>query len=223
VSQRRGSRVHEQWARFRFSVIGQLLAAPPRKGMLRLELDQLAACAWRHPVNGEPVRFGVSTLERWYYRARKERHDPVRGAAAQAAQGRRITGCDGRCLTPGRAGAIRRTQELERQAASRQHPGARRAQSRAHAGAVLFHAGAAFSPRTASTSAGASHRAGPKAPSAPKPACSIARCAARVPGMEPRTVRQMSSGRERPNVFGHPAGALVGKPALLLGMSSNNL
>jgi len=95
VSQRRGSRVHEQWARFRFSVIGQLLAAPPRKGMLRLELDQLAACAWRHPVNGEPVRFGVSTLERWYYRARKERHDPVavlrrklrKDAGAQAAMG----------------------------------------------------------------------------------------------------------------------------------------
>src|SRR5712672_849271 len=95
VSQRRGSRVHEQWAHFRFSVIGQLLAAPPRKGMLRLELDQLAACAWRHPVSGEPVRFGVSTLERWYYRARKERHDPVavlrrklrKDAGAQAAMG----------------------------------------------------------------------------------------------------------------------------------------
>ena len=95
VSQRRGSRVHEQWAHFRFSVIGQLLAAPPRKGMLRLELDKLAACAWRHPVSGEPVRFGVSTLERWYYRARKERHDPVavlrrklrKDAGAQAAMG----------------------------------------------------------------------------------------------------------------------------------------
>jgi putative transposase len=77
VSQRRGSRVHDRWARFRFSVIGHLLAAPPPKGTLRPELDMLAARVWRHPITGEPIRFGVSTLERWYYRARQERHDPV--------------------------------------------------------------------------------------------------------------------------------------------------
>jgi putative transposase len=77
VTQSRGSRVHELWARFRFSVIGHLLAAPPAKGLLRLELDQLAAREWRHPITGAVVRFGLSTIERWYYRARKERHDPV--------------------------------------------------------------------------------------------------------------------------------------------------
>jgi putative transposase len=77
VSQRRGSRVHDRWARFRFSVIGHLLAAPPPKGTLGPELDMLAARLWRHPITGEPIRFGVSTLERWYYRARQERHDPV--------------------------------------------------------------------------------------------------------------------------------------------------
>ena len=65
--QSRGSRVHERWAHFRFSVVGQLLAAPPRKGELRAQLDKLAARAWRHPISGEPARFGVSTLERWYY------------------------------------------------------------------------------------------------------------------------------------------------------------
>ena len=70
-------RVHELWARFRFSVIGHLLAAPPAKGVLRLELEALAAREWRHPVSGVPVRFGLSTIERWYYRARRERHDPV--------------------------------------------------------------------------------------------------------------------------------------------------
>jgi hypothetical protein len=70
-------RVHELWARFRFSVIGQLLAAPPVKGELRRELAELAARQWRHPITGEPVRLGVSTIERWYYRARRERHDPV--------------------------------------------------------------------------------------------------------------------------------------------------
>jgi len=71
------TRIHEQWAHLRFSVIGQLLAAPPAKGGLRSELDTLAAREWRHPVSGEPVRFGVSTIERWYYRALKERQDPV--------------------------------------------------------------------------------------------------------------------------------------------------
>lgn len=59
-------RVHELWARFRFSVIGHLLAAPPAKGVLRLELEALAAREWRHPVRGSPVHFGLSTIERWY-------------------------------------------------------------------------------------------------------------------------------------------------------------
>jgi transposase InsO family protein len=71
------TRIHERWAHLRFSVIGQLLAAPPVKGALRSELDTLAAREWRHPVSGEPVHFGVSTIERWYYRALKERQDPV--------------------------------------------------------------------------------------------------------------------------------------------------
>jgi transposase InsO family protein len=58
-------------------VIGQLLAAPPAKGALRAEISKLAAREWRHPVSGEPVRFGASTIERWLYRARREHHDPV--------------------------------------------------------------------------------------------------------------------------------------------------
>jgi hypothetical protein len=61
----------------RFSVIGQLLAAPPAKGTLRGELAKLAEREWRHPVSGELVRFSISTIERWYLRAVKERHDPV--------------------------------------------------------------------------------------------------------------------------------------------------
>lgn len=69
--------MHERWARLRFTVIGQLLAAPPAKGALHAALRQLAAREWRHPGTGAPVRFGVSTLERWFYRARNERHDPV--------------------------------------------------------------------------------------------------------------------------------------------------
>ena len=77
TQQARGPRVHERWAHLRFSVVGQLLAAPPPKGELRAELEALAAREWQHPITGLPVRFGFSTLERWFYRASKERRDPV--------------------------------------------------------------------------------------------------------------------------------------------------
>lgn len=77
MSDRSSSSVHEHWARLRFSVIGQLLAAPPSKGALRTELKQLASRTWQHPLTGEPVRFGLSTIEAWYYRARRERRDPL--------------------------------------------------------------------------------------------------------------------------------------------------
>ena len=64
--QARGRRVHERWAHFRFSVIGHLLASPPPKGELRAEIETLAARQWRHPATGDPVRFGFSTIERWF-------------------------------------------------------------------------------------------------------------------------------------------------------------
>ena len=67
---------HAKWARFRFSVVGPLLAAPPARGELRPELERLAAKTWRHPISGEPVSFAVSTIERWYYQARASA-DPV--------------------------------------------------------------------------------------------------------------------------------------------------
>ncbi|MFQ5923489.1 MAG: IS481 family transposase [Anaerolineales bacterium] len=66
----------ERWARFRFSVIGYLLAAPPAKGQLRAQLEKLARQLFLHPLNGAPTSFGRSTLERWYYKARDAR-DPV--------------------------------------------------------------------------------------------------------------------------------------------------
>ena len=77
MAERGGSRVHERWAQLRFSIVGQLLAAPPAKGGLRAALQQLAAREWRHPSTGAPVRFSVSTLERWYYKGQNEPHDPV--------------------------------------------------------------------------------------------------------------------------------------------------
>jgi putative transposase len=68
---------HERWARFRFSVIGPLLAAPPEWGELRGQLKSLAAKKWLHPITGERVQFGLSTIERWFHTARNEKKDPV--------------------------------------------------------------------------------------------------------------------------------------------------
>lgn len=67
---------HSKWARFRFSVVGPLLAAPPARGELRPELVRLASKTWRHPITGAPAVFAESTIERWYYQARRAR-DPV--------------------------------------------------------------------------------------------------------------------------------------------------
>lgn len=73
----RHASVHERWAHLRFAVVGHLLAAPPPKGLLRAALAELAARTWQHPVSGEPVRFALSTIERWLLRSRRERRDPV--------------------------------------------------------------------------------------------------------------------------------------------------
>jgi len=85
----------DRWARLRFSIIGPLLAAPPAAGELLCALTALAAKSWRHPVCGLDVRFGVSTLERWYYAARAAA-DPV------AALRNRLRGNIGRfpCMSP---------------------------------------------------------------------------------------------------------------------------
>jgi transposase InsO family protein len=70
MSDNRSPRSHERWAHFRLSVVGSLLSAPPSPGELDAELDRLAQKVWRHPLTGAPVRFGQSTIERWYYEAR---------------------------------------------------------------------------------------------------------------------------------------------------------
>ena len=68
----------DRWAQFRFCVVGALLAAPPAHGQLQAQLQALAARTWRHPITGDPGQWGASTIERWYYTARKEKQDPVR-------------------------------------------------------------------------------------------------------------------------------------------------
>jgi putative transposase len=78
-SKRKGRRIersHQRWAQLRLSVVGQLLAAPPERGELSEALRLLARTWWKHPITDEPVRFGYSTIERWYYAA-KEADDPV--------------------------------------------------------------------------------------------------------------------------------------------------
>jgi len=67
----------ERWAQFRFGVIGSLLASPPASGELRSELDRLAERVWRHPITDRPIRYGASTLERWYYKAKNNPDDRV--------------------------------------------------------------------------------------------------------------------------------------------------
>lgn len=65
------------WARFRFSVVGSLLSSPPARGELKAALRALAAKTWTHPVSGREVRFAATTIERWYYKAQREKDDPV--------------------------------------------------------------------------------------------------------------------------------------------------
>lgn len=65
------------WARFRFSVVGSLLASPPARGRLKAAIHALAAKTWTHPVSGREVRFAAVTIERWYYLAQRAKDDPV--------------------------------------------------------------------------------------------------------------------------------------------------
>jgi putative transposase len=65
-----------RWARFRFSIIGPLLSAPPKKGELKSLLRDLSKKQWCHPITGNSISVSIPTLERWFYRARKT-IDPV--------------------------------------------------------------------------------------------------------------------------------------------------
>lgn len=66
----------QAWARLRFAIVGSLLAAPPERGELKQAFAELSARYWTHPINGTHIRFGVSTIEAWYYQARGS-NDPV--------------------------------------------------------------------------------------------------------------------------------------------------
>lgn len=89
---------HQSWAQLRFAVVGPLLASPPPLGQLHAELARLATRVWQHPISGEPVRFAVSTIERWLYKARAGsdpvgvlRRQPRRDRGEQHAIGTRLS------------------------------------------------------------------------------------------------------------------------------------
>ena len=64
------------WAQLRFSIVGGLLARPPKTGELRKRLEILASRDYQHPTKDSLVTFGTSTIERWYYKALKS-YDPI--------------------------------------------------------------------------------------------------------------------------------------------------
>ena len=66
----------ERWARFRFAIIGPLLAAPPQYGELQQAFRTLAASVWRHPIHGTDYRISADSIERWYYKSHRA-VDPV--------------------------------------------------------------------------------------------------------------------------------------------------
>lgn len=99
-----------RWAELRFSVVGGLLSSPPANGELKKTLKGLSDKTWNHPETGAPVRFGYSTIEEWYYRA-KGSDNPI---ASLTTPPRQDNGRN-RTLTPALLA------ELERQ--YRLHPG----------------------------------------------------------------------------------------------------
>jgi putative transposase len=77
MTQTHPSSTGASWARFRFSVVGSLLSSPPARGALKTAIRCLADKTWCHPVSGRDVQFAAVTIERWYYKARREHDDPV--------------------------------------------------------------------------------------------------------------------------------------------------
>ncbi len=70
-------RMSDLLAQLRFAIVGPLLASPPSLGELNKDLAELSKKFWNQPVTGLPVRFGASSIERWFYIARKHPENPV--------------------------------------------------------------------------------------------------------------------------------------------------
>lgn len=81
MNESEGVPMRMRWARLRFQIIGGLFAAPPEHGELSIAIEELAKKQWRHPTNGESVKFGASTIERWYYQAKAAPADTMESLA----------------------------------------------------------------------------------------------------------------------------------------------
>ena len=44
---------------------------------MQRQLEELALKKWRHPITGESTTLGLSTIERWYYKALRSKEGPV--------------------------------------------------------------------------------------------------------------------------------------------------
>ena len=131
MPKREEPQAHDAWASLRFAIVGPLLARPPReRGELLRSLEQLAQTSWRHPITGEPVQFAVSTIERWYYRARSAPRDPVGALRNRIRQDAGTHATLSPLLRSGRALPVQRPLVMERAAALRQPREARSLRAR---------------------------------------------------------------------------------------------
>lgn len=81
MTERSHASARVRWARFRYSIVGPLLTSPPPPGELGSHLAALASRRWTHPTTGEALRYGVSTIERWYYAAKNASGDSFEALA----------------------------------------------------------------------------------------------------------------------------------------------
>jgi len=102
--------LYHRWAELRFSVVGGLLSCPPERGKLQEALKSLAQKTWIHPRTEEPVRFGFSTIEEWYYRA-KQSDRPIDALTTQV----RTDSGQNKAMNAALTAALKRQYEL--------HPG----------------------------------------------------------------------------------------------------
>ena len=67
----------QKLAEFRFSIIGNLLSSPPKRGEGLKEFKKLAAKQWEHPITGALVSYHWHTIEQWYYDARNDQLNSI--------------------------------------------------------------------------------------------------------------------------------------------------
>src|SRR5260370_25436570 len=54
-----------------------IASSSTRAGRAPGAAQELSSQKWHHPISGQRVQFGLSTIERWFYTARNEKKDPA--------------------------------------------------------------------------------------------------------------------------------------------------